>query len=497
VAFTSLNLPLAVATPDIQIENRQAIERRRNRHVQEKAYDLVIIGGGPAGIVGAATASRLGKSVALVDGHHELGGAGINTGTVPSKTLRETALALSGLRSRDLYGVDLSLRREATVEDFLHHARAVKVSANAMLSELLEASGSEVYAGSAAFADEHTVSVKSAAQPEVLLRGERVLIATGSAPIRPSIYPFGPGIYDSDTILELTRLPRSIAIIGAGVIGSEYACTFSTLGTQVHIIDGRDALLPFLDREISTALEAAMEHGGVTFHWRERTESCTKDGAGQVTVALASGKRLLVDAVLAAAGRSGNTDTLRLSAAGISAGAHGTIEVDEHFRTSVPHIFAAGDVVGPPALASTSMRQARVAVARAFNADDEATAPRQLPYGVYTIPEIGTIGETESALEKRGAAYFVGRARYESNFRGRIVGDAGGFLKLLFDRGDRKLLGVHVIGEQATELVHLGMMAMLAGLSADVIAEACFNTPTLGELYASAAFDALRNAPAN
>ena len=474
--------------------------------MQEKAYDLVVIGGGPAGIVGAATASRLGKSVALVDGHHELGGAGINTGTVPSKTLRETALALSGLRSRDLYGVDLSLRREATVEDFLHHAREVKVSANAMLSGLLEASGSEVYAGSAAFVDEHTVSVKSAtprentalaAPPELLLRGARVLIATGSAPIRPPIYPFGPGVYDSDTILELTRLPRSIAIVGAGVIGSEYACTFSTLGTQVHVVDGREALLPFLDGEISTALEAAMERGGVTFHWHERTESCTKDSAGEVTLVLSSGKQLVVEAVLAAAGRSGNVDTLCLSAAGISAGAHGTIEVDEHFQTSVPHIFAAGDVVGPPALASTSMRQARVAVARAFDEADKATAPPPLPYGVYTIPEIGTIGETESALTKRGATYLVGRARYESNFRGRIVGDAGGFLKLLFDRADRKLLGVHVIGEQATELVHLGMLAMLAGLTADIIAEACFNTPTLGELYASAAFDAIRNARAS
>src|SRR5882724_425876 len=476
--------------------------------MQAEAYDLVIIGGGPAGIVGAASASRLGKTVALVDGHHELGGAGINTGTVPSKTLRETALALSGLRSRDLYGVDLSLRREATVEDFLHHARAVKVSANAMLSELLEASGSEVYAGYAAFVDEHSVSVKSAfandpgdsaqaARPELLLRAERVLIATGSAPIRPSLYPFGPGVYDSDTILELPRLPHSIAIVGAGVIGSEYACTFSTLGAQVHVVDGRDTLLPFLDGEISTALAAAMERGGVTFHWHERTESCTKDSGGNVTVTLSSGKRLVVDAVLAAAGRSGNTDALRLSAAGISVGTHGTIDVDEHFQTSVPHIFAAGDVVGPPALASTSMRQARIAIARAFSETGKATAPRPLPYGVYTIPEIGTIGETESALTKRGVRYLVGRARYESNFRGRIVGDASGFLKLLFDAGDRKLLGVHVIGEQATELVHLGMLAILSGLTADVISEACFNTPTLGELYASAAFDALRNISAN
>jgi len=300
-----------------------------------------------------------------------------------------------------------------------------------MASQLLEASGSEVYAGSAAFLDEHTVGVKSlnatahgdpAPEPEVLLRGERVLIATGSTPIRPPIYPFGPGVYDSDTILELTRLPHSIAIVGAGVIGSEYACTFATLGTQVHIIDGRDTLLPFLDDEISTALAAAMERCGVTFHWRENVESCTKDGAGRVTLELSSGQRLVVDAVLAAAGRGGNTGALCLSAAGIRVGAHGTIEVDEHYQTSVPHIFAAGDVVGPPALVSTSMRQARIAIARAFNEADQATAPRPLPYGVYTIPEVGTIGETESALKKRGAAYLVGRARYERNFRGRIGG---------------------------------------------------------------------------
>lgn len=475
--------------------------------MQTKAYDLVIIGGGPAGIVAAATATKLGKTVALVDSHHELGGAGINTGTVPSKTLRETALALSGLRSRALYGVDLSLRREATVEDFLHHERAVKVGANAMLSKLLETSGSHVYAGSAAFQDPNTIRVQSLAAslegesepsaPGHLLRGERVLIATGSVPIRPPLYPFGPGVYDSDTILELVRLPRSIAIVGAGVIGSEYACTFSTLGSQVHLIDGRDALLPFLDHEISAALENAMRLSGVVFHWGKNLESCTNDGVGGVTIVLSSGERLVVDAILAAAGRSGNTNTLRLDVAGVAVGAHGTIQVDEHFQTSVPHIFAAGDVVGPPALASTSMRQARIAVARAFNVSERTSASQQLPYGVYTIPEVGTIGETESALVKREAAYFVGRARYDSNARGRIIGDACGFLKLLFDRRNGKLLGVHVIGEHATELVHLGMMAMLAGFTVDTIAEACFNTPTLGELYASAAFDAIRSAPAD
>ena len=248
-----------------------------------KEYDLVVIGGGPAGIFGATTAAFFKKSVALVDSHHELGGAGVNTGTAPSKTLRETALALSGMRSRNLYGVDLSLRREATVADFLRHERKVKAGLNAMLARRLEVNQADVYCGTGAFVDSHAVRVsyrranqagdQSPVADETTLHGERILIATGSSPVRPPIFPFGPGVYDSDTILELDRLPKTMAVVGAGVIGSEYACTFAALGAEVHVVDGRNELLPFLDGEISRALTVDMENNGIIFHWGEMAQA--------------------------------------------------------------------------------------------------------------------------------------------------------------------------------------------------------------------------------
>jgi NAD(P) transhydrogenase len=456
-------------------------------------HDLVVIGGGPAGIVAASAAARLGKRVSVIDRHPELGGAGINTGTVPSKTLRETALALSGYRSRDLHGVDLSLRRDATVAEFLHHEQDVKTSANVLLSQLLLASGIEAVTGLATFRDAHTVSVQSANGQEPAsersFSAPHILIATGSTPLRPPLYPFGANVYDSDSILELERVPKSLAVIGAGVIGCEYACIFAALGTTVHLIDGRDALLPFLDSELSTALMDAMVRTGVKFHWHERVTHCSSDERG-VRLLLDSGEELALDAVLVAAGRSGNTAELGLAAAGLTPDAHGVLAVDADYRTSVPHILAAGDVIGPPALASTSMRQGRFAVERAFNPATHL-APLVLPYGVYTIPEVSMIGETEASLRQRGTAYLVGRARYATNARGSIMGDKHGFLKLLFEREQGKLVGVHVIGEQATELVHVGLMALLGGMTARVLSEVCFNTPTLGELYMSAALDAL------
>ena len=460
--------------------------------IESNSYDLVVIGGGPAGIVGAATAAALGGSVAVVDSHAELGGAGVNTGTVPSKTLRETALALSGMRSRQLYGVDLSLRREATVADFLRHERNVKTGLNGMLQARLEDSHAAVYRGTGFFADAHTVRIQVASGGEVDLAARYVLIATGSSPIRPPLFPFSErGIYDSDSILNLDCVPRSLAVIGGGVIGSEYACTFAALGTQVHLIDGRDLLLPFLDKEVSHALAAAMERGGVRFHWKERAERCTKHGADGFELTLSSGKPVLVDAVLVAAGRKSNTANLNLSAAGVSANERGLITVDEHYRTQTAHVYAAGDVIGFPALASTSMLQARVAMSHAFNDSFEASAFNLLPAGIYTIPEVGMVGETEESLRQKGVDFVVGRGPYLASPRGRIIGDSDGFLKLLFRCGDMQLLGVHVIGEQATEMVHLGMIGMMAGFTADKFAKACFNIPTLGDLYKTAALDAL------
>ncbi len=456
-------------------------------------FDLIAIGGGPAGVVAATTASGFGKRVAIIDNNPELGGAGTNTGTVPSKTLRETALALSGMRSRKLYGVDLSLRREATVADFLHHQRDVCEGMNESLTRRMIDNQTSIFQGLGSFEDPHTVSITSADGGQTTITGEFILIGTGSSPTHPPGIPFGsPEVYDSDTILKLDRLPESMAVIGAGVVGSEYACTFNALGTKVHIIDGRDALLPFLGGELSSALTAAMQKNGIVFHWKESASCCTALENGHVELQLSSGEKLVVDAILVAAGRKSNVATLNLTAAGITAGDRGLIAVDEHYRTSVPHIYAAGDVIGFPALASTSMEQGRHAARHALGPARNGHPAALLPSGVYTIPEVSMVGETEESLQRTGVEYVVGRGPYGVSARGRIIGDTDGFLKLLFRKSDMKLLGVHAIGEQATELIHIGMMAMLSGATVEIFDEACFNIPTLATLYKVAALDALK-----
>jgi NAD(P) transhydrogenase len=453
-----------------------------------KSYDLVVIGGGPAGVSAARTAAMHHKAVALVNSGRELGGAGINTGTLPSKTLRETALALSGAQSRKLLGLDITLRREATVTDFLRHEQNVKAGFNAMLAQWTESLKIDVFPGTAAFENPHGVRLTNQLNGGLALEGEKILVATGSSPFRPPQFPFGqPHIYDSDTILNLDRLPKSLAVVGAGVIGSEYACIFAALGVDVHLIDGRDLLLPFLDGEVSRALGDAMERNGISLHRNERVQECVVAGPNLISLKLASGVELAVEAVLVASGRKSNTAELNLPAAGVTVGERGLVHVDEHYRTLVPHIYAAGDVIGFPALASTSMEQGHRAMCHAFGLEARAGLPSLLPTGIYTIPEVGMVGETEETLKKQGVEYLVGRAPYGNNIRGRIIGDAGGFLKLLFRKSDLKLMGVHVLGENATDLVHVGLMAMLSGATATIFDEACFNIPTLSELYKYAA----------
>ncbi|HTV42977.1 MAG TPA: Si-specific NAD(P)(+) transhydrogenase [Candidatus Sulfotelmatobacter sp.] len=453
-----------------------------------KTYDLVVIGGGPAGISAARTAVIHGKTVALVNRVVELGGATVNTGTLPSKTLRETALALSGVQARNLTGLDVSLRREANVADFLHHEQDVKTGFNATLAQWTQALKIDLFPGTASFETPNTVRVKSNANGEQTIQGEKILIATGSSPLRPPPFPFDrPEIYDSDTILNLDCLPKKLAVVGAGVIGSEYACIFAALGVEVHLIDGRDTLLPFLDAEVSQALAVAMERNGIVLHRNERIQGCVVTGPNQIDLKLSSGAELQVGAVLVAAGRKSNTAELNLPAVGVALGEHGLIKVDEFYCTSAPHIYAAGDVIGFPALASTSLEQGHRAMRHAFNLEARAGLPSLLPTGIFTIPEVSMVGETEETLKKKGIDYVVGRWPFSNSIRGRIIGDTNGFLKLLFRKNDLKLLGVHVLGEHATEMVHVGLIAMLAGATARIFDEACFNLPTLSEIYKFAA----------
>jgi NAD(P) transhydrogenase len=456
-------------------------------------FDLIVLGGGPAGSSGAAAGGMLGKRVALVERSPLLGGAGINTGTLPSKTLRETSLMLSGWRARRLLGVDLSLRREATVTDFMEHKIRVtdrerqRVVANLALRQVV------TYKGDGSFLDPHTIRVIGKSGEETLLRGERILIATGSSPLRPPEFAFEEErVYDSDEILTLKSMPGKLVVIGGGVIGSEYAGTFAALGSEVHLVDGRDCLMPFLDAEVSKGLEKAMAANGVRFHWHERVLSCDSSDPNRVVLNLSSGATLEGDGVLVCAGRCSNTPQLNLAAAGVTPGNRGLVPVGAHYQSvDVPHIYAAGDVIGPPALAATGIEQARVAVCHAFGETFKAEVSSLLPTGIYTIPEASCVGDTEEALQQKQIPYFAGRARYEDIPRGQIIGDTTGFLKLLFHQEDMRLLGVHVMGEHATEIVHLGLIAMMMNATADLFNLACFNYPTLGDLYKYAAYDAL------
>jgi NAD(P) transhydrogenase len=458
------------------------------------AFDLIVIGAGPAGCAAANTAALLGKRVAIVEKNPAVGGAAINTGTIPSKTLRETALAFAGLKARALIGIDLSLRREANVDDFLRHERQVRTVEAAQSRRLLERFGVTVIQGTGCFADAHTVKIAHPTPPGgcALLKAEKIVIAIGSAPSRPAQFPFEHSrVHDSDELLFITAMPRSLAVIGAGVIGSEYACMFATLGTRVHLIDGRDTLLPFLDPDLSKALAAAMERQGVVFQWKENVTKCSAPKVGEIELTLSSGRELTVDHVLVCAGRTSPTAELCPGAAGIGLTTRGLVPVDEHFRTATPHIYAVGDVIGFPALASTSSEQGRVAACHACGSEFKKKMAPVLPAGIYTIPEVSTAGLTETQAKEKGIEYVVGRADYAHNPRGQIIGDKTGFLKLIFKLDDMKLLGVHVIGELATEVVHVGLVALMIGGTAELFLDTCFNYPTLGDLYKLATTDAL------
>lgn len=453
-------------------------------------YDLIVIGSGPAGEKGAAQAAYFGKRVALIEKADSLGGAAANTGTLPSKTLRETALYLSGFHQRGLYGVNFSLKDKVTARDFLFRERQVVETEHARIAENLKRHNVDVYKGAATFLDPHTIAVCSDGIERAQITGDFFLLATGSHPFRPPNLPFHDWrVYDSDTILNLHEIPRSMLVAGGGVIGCEYACMFAALDVKVSLIEGRDRLLGFLDAEISHTLAQNMRDMGIDLLMPDTIEgvSCGES----ICVRLKSGQTLNVHSILAATGRSGNTAGLGLEKIGVQANQRGQIEVNEHYQTTVPHVYAAGDLIGFPALASTSMEQARIAMVHAFDLKYKNKLASVLPYGIYTIPECSMAGETEESATAKKIPYVVGKAPFKSNARGQIIGEKEGFLKLLFHADDMKLIGVHVIGEQASELVHIGLSALLLGGCSDLFIQTCFNYPTLGETYKYATYDAL------
>ncbi len=454
-------------------------------------YDVIVIGSGPAGEKGAEQAAEYGKRVALIERAEYLGGAGINTGTVPSKTLRETALFFSGLKQRSLYGIDYSLKGGLSVREFMHREHIVVDNERRMVRQKIDQHGVERFHGNAKLRDMHTVQVTNARGGEEL-RGELILIATGSSPYHPADIPFdGRLIYDSDTILQMTRIPKSMVVLGGGVIGVEYASIFAALGVPVTLIEAKDTILSFIDAEIRDRLQHQLEGIGVTFLMNE-TMTAVDANDRHVVMTLKNAGRREFDIALIAAGRQSNTQDLGLENVGVQLGHHGLVLVNEKYQTSVQNIYAAGDVIGFPALAATSMEQARVAMIHAFGKDHEERMSPVLPFAVYAIPEISMVGKTEEECKKDSVPYVVGRGYYEDNARGQIIGDMSGMVKIIFSPTDKKLLGVHIIGEQAAELVHIGMQVMLADADIDELVHAVYNYPTLSDLYKAAALDGLR-----
>jgi NAD(P) transhydrogenase len=456
------------------------------------SFDLIVIGCGPAGEKAGAQAAYFSKRVAVIERASVVGGSCINTGTVPSKTLRESALYFSGLKQRGLYGIDYSLKENLTVHDFMHHEREVVEMERRRILKNLELHKIELIQGQAVFEDSRTLLVVTPAGTR-RLRAEVILIATGSKPHRPPEIAFDDvHVFDSDSFLQMDRIPQSLAVIGGGVIGCEYASIFMALGVKVTLVDGRDRLLPFLDAEISERLRERLATLGMQFWFNERPIKVESTPSG-VNLAMKSGKILQTESALFAAGRRAAVDGLALEKAGLAINDRGYLAVDANYRTAVPNIYAAGDVIGFPALASTSMEQGRVAVCHAFGFQYKQRVASMLPMGIYTIPEISAVGETEDSCREKKIDFCAGRAYYANNARGHITGDTSGMLKLIFARADKKLLGVSIIGEIATELIHTGMLVLDQGLTIDEFIEQVFNYPTLSEAYKYAAYDGLGN----
>jgi NAD(P) transhydrogenase len=454
-----------------------------------REYDLVVIGSGPGGQKAAIAAAKLGKSVALVERGRMLGGVCVNTGTIPSKTLREAVVYLTGMSQRELYGASYRVKDKITPADLLARTQHVIGKQVDVVRSQLMRNRVDLVLGHGRFVDPHTIMVEEDAQGErVTVSGDYIVIATGTKPVRPSGVEFDERrVLDSDGILDLKSLPASMVVVGAGVIGIEYASMFAALGTKVTVVEKRDNMLDFCDPEIVEALKFHLRDLAVTFRFGEEVTAVDVGASGTVTT-LASGKQIPAETVMYSAGREGQTGNLDLSQAGLEPDTRGRIFVDEQFKTKVDHIYAVGDVIGFPALAATSMDQGRLAAYHAFGEECDGMTALQ-PIGIYSIPEVSYVGATEVELTKSSIPYEVGVCRYRELARGQIAGDSYGMLKLLVSTTDRKLLGAHLFGTSATEMVHIGQAVMGCGGTVDYLVDAVFNYPTFSEAYKVAALD--------
>jgi len=452
-------------------------------------YDLLVLGSGPSGQKAAIAAAKLGKHVGIVDRRDMIGGVCINTGTVPSKTLREAVLYLTGLSQRDLYGSSYRVKEDITVADLAARTQHVIARQTDVIRNQLSRNHVVMITGTARFADPHAVWIEGGDRRDTKITADRIIIAAGTRPARPESVDFDDRtIVDSDGVINLEAVPRSMVVVGAGVIGMEYASLFAALGTKVTVVERRPAMLDFCDDEIVESLKYHLRDLSVTFRFGEEVAAVEKHQAAALCI-LKSGKKIVADTVMYSAGRQGQTDDLGLEAAGLEADRRGRIEVDANYRTKVENIYAVGDVIGFPALASTSMEQGRLAAHHACGEPVRQMGQLQ-PIGIYTIPEISFVGKTEGELTDSSTPFEVGIARYRELARGQIVGDSYGMLKLLVSPGDGKLLGVHVFGTGATEIVHIGQTAMGCGGTVDYLVDTVFNYPTLAEAYKVAALDA-------
>lgn len=453
-------------------------------------YELIVIGSGPGGQRAAIQAVKAGKRVALVEKQSAVGGVCINTGTIPSKTMREAVLHLSGFYDQSFYGANYHSKDQVTMADLNFRVQRVIENEVSVIQDQLKRNGVELIHGSGRFTGPHNIRVENN-NGFSELQGEYIIIATGTKPaVNPKVPINGRNIINSDQILAMPQVPRTLIVVGGGVIGVEYACMFATLGVRVIIVEKRPRLLEFADTEMVEALSYHMRDRRATMRLNEEVESVEELPDGKVAANLVSKKRIIADALLYAVGRGGNVEPLDLPAAGLTADDRGRIKVDADFRTSQPHIFAVGDVIGFPSLASVSMEQGRIASARAFGLDVQSD-PAGYPYGIYTIPQISFIGKTEEQLTDSDVPYEVGVAYYREIARGQITGHTDGRLKLLFHRETLELLGVHIFGEDAAELLHIGQAVMLLKGKVTYFKNTVFNYPTLAECYKTAAFNGL------